>query len=137
MKASDMFPSKYLKASDLGEESPIVTISNVAVEELGADEKETKPVVYFNDQDKGLVCNKTNWSTLINLFGDDTDIWTGKKIKLMVAEVAFQGKMTLCIRISSIKVAQGGAKVAPAAKKAVKIENQTEAAVGEGEDIAF
>lgn len=107
MNANEMFPSKYLKASDLGDHTPVVKISRVGVETLGSDEeKENKPVIYFDGKDKGLVCNKTNWNTLIDLFGEETDDWIGSKIKLMTAEVAFKGKMSLAIRISSIKVAQ-------------------------------
>lgn len=107
MNANEMYPSKYLKSSDIGEHTPIVTISNVVVEKLGTeDEVENKPVIYFDAKDKGLVCNKTNWSTLIGLFGEETDQWINKRIKIMTAEVAFKGKMTLAIRISSIKVPQ-------------------------------
>jgi len=135
MRASDMFPSKYLKASDLGESTPVVTISKVVVESLGAeDEKEDKMVVYFQGKDKGLVCNKTNCNTISGLFGEETDDWIGKKIKILTAEVAFKGKMTLSIRVSSIKVAQGNS-----AAKASKIENQTEDATDgvETENIPF
>lgn len=114
MNANEMFPSKYLKASDLGEHTPIVTIESVSVESLGSEEeKENKPVIYFEGKEKGLVCNKTNWNTVMGLFGDETEDWIGKKIKLVTAEVAFKGKMTLSIRISSIKVpqtAKGGSK---------------------------
>lgn len=132
MKASDMFPSRYLKASDLGEATPIVTIASVGVESLGSEEeKENKPVLYFEGKDKGLVCNKTNWSTLTDLFGEETDDWKGKKIKLMTAEVAYKGKMTLCIRISLTRVPQATSKVN-------KIQNQTEPANDESsEEIPF
>ncbi len=105
MNANDMFPSKYIKASDLGDSKPVVKIARIAVEQLGNDEegKDSKPVVYFEGKEKGLVCNKTNWSTIVNLYGNETDNWIGKPIRLQTAEVAFKGKMTMAIRVSLIK----------------------------------
>jgi hypothetical protein len=101
MNANEMFPSKYIKASDLGEHKPTVIIQDVQIEELGSGEdKDRKPVIYFEGKEKGLVCNKTNWNTLIDLYGPDTDNWLKKPIKIYATEVAFQGKMTLAVRIS-------------------------------------
>lgn len=133
MNVNKMFPSKYLKASDLGDATPIVTIRNIKIESLGADEheKEDKVVIYFEGKEKGLVCNKTNCNTISGLFGDESDDWIGKKVKLVTCEVSFGGKMTLAIRVSSIKVAQGSSK-------ASKIENQTEdASDGVDQQIPF
>ena len=125
MNANEMFPSKYLKASDLGEHTPIVTIASVSVESLGSEEeKENKPVIYFEGKEKGLVCNKTNWNTVMGLFGDETEDWIGKKIKLVTAEVAFKGKMTLSIRISSIKVSQDYSKAAKPAKSEEPVDDE-------------
>lgn len=134
MNAHTMFPSKYLKAADLDGHEPIVTISEVSVESMGAseDQKENKPVIYFEGKEKGVVCNVTNWNTLIGLFGDETNLWIGKKIKLVTAEVAFKGKMTLSIRISSVKVPQGEASKL----KKVLTQNQTEEAT-DGDAIPF
>lgn len=113
-----MFPSKYLKASDLEDKTPIVTISRVVVESMGLeDEREDKVVIYFEGKEKGLVCNKTNCNTISGLFGEETEEWLGKKVKLVTAEVPFKGKMTLAVRVSSIKVAQGKASAKPAASE--------------------
>ena len=43
MKGSDVFPSKWLKADDLGENEPTVTISHVVMEEISSSEQ--KPVI--------------------------------------------------------------------------------------------
>jgi hypothetical protein len=45
------------------------------------------------------VLNKTNNSTIIGLYGSETDDWIGKKIALFSQEVDFQGKQTMAIRI--------------------------------------
>jgi len=100
-----MYPSKYLKASDLGTNQPIVRILAVKVESLGqGEEQEQKPVIYFEGKEKALVTNKTNWNTLIDLFGGETDDWIGKRIKILATEVAFKGKMGMAIRISPMKL---------------------------------
>lgn len=97
MKGTDVFPSKYLKAADLGTAEPIVTIRTVKVETLGED---SKPVLYFEGKEKGVVLNKTNWNALVEITGeDDSDRWPGKKVKLFVAKVEYQGKRVPSIRI--------------------------------------
>jgi hypothetical protein len=99
MKGNEVFPSKWLKAADLGTSEPVVTIKKVEMETLG---DETKPVLYFEGKDRGLVMNKTNWSTVVDITGqEDSDDWKGHKIKLYVAKVEFQGKRVPSIRIDS------------------------------------
>lgn len=103
-----MFPSEYLKAVDLGSHQPIVTIDSFKVETLGQGEnQEKKPVISFQGKEKTLVCNKTNWNTLIDLYGSETNDWIGKRIKLLALPVEFKGKMSMAIRISPEKPADG------------------------------
>jgi hypothetical protein len=100
MTRDDVFPSKYLKASDLPEDGtqPGV-IQKVEIEEIGP-RKDRKPVIHFEDLDKTFVCNKTNWNTISKVAGsDDTDDWIGKTIHLYRAEVEFQGEMVESIRV--------------------------------------
>ena len=137
MNANEMFPSKYLKAADIGESKPIVTIEKVIKEEVGqGDQKDVRPVIYFSGKEKGVVCNKTNWNTLINLFGYETDDWTGKKVRLMVQEVAFQGKMTPALRFSSMPVTQDGPVKAPSKPAKTQEEIEADMELAE-EDIPF
>lgn len=100
MNINDAFPSKYLKASDLPEEgSQTFTIEKIQIEEIGM-EKQKKPVIYFDEDDKGLVCNKTNARTIGQVLDSiDFDQWIGKKINLYRAEVDFQGEMVEAIRV--------------------------------------
>jgi len=106
------FPSKYLKASDLGENQPVVTIDRVEVEPIGRD-REMKPVVYFKGKEKGVVLNKTNARKIAELAGSsDTDDWNGVQVRLYATETEFGGETFECIRIK----AAGAAKPKPAPK---------------------
>jgi hypothetical protein len=100
MNINNAFPSKYLKSGDIeGDADLLLTIDHVAVESVGQDDPEDKPIVYFREVDKGLVLNKTNASTIASLYGPETDGWVGKRIALYATEVAYQGKMTLSLRV--------------------------------------
>lgn len=97
MKSNDVFPGKYLRADDLNGAEPIVTMRDVKIETLGDD---SKPVLYFVGKEKGLVMNKTNWAAITEITGsDDSDEWTGKKVKLVTRKVDFQGKRVPAIRV--------------------------------------
>lgn len=103
MKRSQVFPSKYLKADDLEDRDHIVTIKTVKLEELGqGDETETKPVLYFQEMDKGVVLNQTNWNTIESLYGPESDDWAGKRITLWANhDVSFGNKIVSAIRVRS------------------------------------
>lgn len=99
MNVNDFFPSKYLKATELDEDL-IVTMTAVRKEMIGqGDDQEEKPILYFNETDKGLVLNKTNARTITDLYGPETHKWAGKKVALFATEVDFGGKQTLAIRV--------------------------------------
>lgn len=99
MKMSKAFPSTYLKSSDL-DGDVVLTISSVEMEELGQGRnKEEKPVVYFEEHDKGCVLNKTNAAVLAGAYGDDTDDWIGERITLFEKEVEYAGDLVTGIRM--------------------------------------
>jgi hypothetical protein len=101
-KISEMQPSKYLKATDAEDGDLILTMSEVKEETLGmGSNAEKKWVLYFEEQPKGLVLNKTNMNTIAKLYGDDTDDWEGKKVTLFATEVQFQSEMVEALRIRS------------------------------------
>jgi len=101
MNINDAFPSNYLKASDLGDVQPIVTVERVEVEPVGRT-KEMKPVVYFAGKQKGMVLNKTNSKKIAEIAGsNDTDDWTGTAIRLFSTEVDFQGETVEAIRVKA------------------------------------
>jgi hypothetical protein len=109
MNINTAFPSKYLKADELDGDT-VFTIAGVSVENVGTAQKaESKPVISFEETDKGLVLNKTNANTISSLYGPDTDDWSGKRVTLFATEVDFQGKQTLAIRVRMKKPANGQA----------------------------
>ena len=108
MKVSAAFPSKWLKAEDVGDRTIPVTIADVRQEEVGDD---FKMVLYVEGQTKGLVLNKTNANFIKGLYGDDTDDWVGERVQLYTTIVNFQGKSTNSIRVREAKApAKGKAK---------------------------
>jgi len=100
LSINDLYPSKYIKSADIGETDMILTINRVEFEDFGFGEsKETKPVLYFDETDKGLVLNVTNANTIASLYGDKIDNWTGKRIALFPTEVSFQGRQVMGTRV--------------------------------------
>ncbi len=104
---NDLYPSKYLKASDLHDKTVVVTIARVVTEIVDTRKNEQKPIVYFTTAsgkpvDRGLVLNKTNANQIAFLFGPDTDEWIGKTIEMFPARVEFQGKMVEAIRVRPV-----------------------------------
>lgn len=115
MNIDTAFPSKYMKANDLPEETVVpFVIDEIKMEEIGR-EKQTKPVIYFKNQEKGFVCNKTNANTIAKAVGSrDTDEWIGKTIRLYSTEVQFGDEMVESIRVK-LKTVNGA--VVPSSKK--------------------
>lgn len=97
---SSLFPSRFLRSCDLPEDgqSAAYTIKKVDVQEIG-DDRERKPCVHFVE-DCTMVLNKTNANILAELLGKDYTRWTNRTINLKRDRVAFQGKMTDCIRVA-------------------------------------
>ena len=106
MKASDMFPSKYLKASDADTDLTL-TIARIVKEIMKNrdNQDEEKYVLYFKDVEKGMVLNKTNKNTLVDLYGEETDDWIDKKIILISVDVDAFGETQAALRISHKKPA--------------------------------
>ncbi len=96
------FPSKYLKAADLDGKPKLVTIDRWVTEEVGRD-KESKAVIYFREEEHGLVCNKTNAGRIANLYGRDIDGWIGKEVVIYPDQTDFAGKTVDCIRVRGKK----------------------------------
>lgn len=124
-----LFPSKYLKASDLQGRDVTLTICperGVKIEKVqrqgGA--KEPKPVMYFleakasaakkGEEEKSLILNKTNAKVIAAIYGNDTDLWKGQRITLYSAKTTFGAERVDCLRVrdtipaaKEVKDAQG------------------------------
>jgi hypothetical protein len=117
--ASAYDQSKYLKAADLNGDKKF-KIKTVTEEMIGmGQDKEKKLVVWFTNDSRGLVCNKTNIRTLIGAYGDDTAGWVGKIIIAFSTMVDMRGKMLpgLRVRIPPPKQAAGNGQAAAAKAK--------------------
>ena len=101
-KRDEVFPSKYLTASDLNGKPVTVTIESATLETLTTLEgkAQTKTIVGFRGARKTLPLNATNWDAVAAATGkDDTDGWPGHSIELYPTTTTMQGKSVPCIRI--------------------------------------
>lgn len=103
MRIGAAFPSTYLKAADLQGRQVTVTMSRVEIEDISGGDR--KPVLYFQNKEKGLVLNKTNSNIISAVFGDETDDWVGQSVQLYEAMVDFQGKQVPAIRLKVVRPA--------------------------------
>ncbi len=114
MDINKAFSGDWIKATDFGQgETRTLTIKHVSMEKVGEDEK---PVVAFLEMTQGLVLNKSNATSIANLYGPDTTAWAGKQITLFQTWVDFAGKQVQAIRV---RAPQAGA-APPAAAAAPK-----------------
>jgi hypothetical protein len=97
--ASDYDKSRFLKADDLeGERKFRIKAATEEAVGTGAN-KEKKLVVWFTNDDRGLVLNKTNNRVLRGAFGDNTAGWAGKIIVAFSTMVEMGGKMVQGLRV--------------------------------------
>ena len=115
--ASAYDQSRFFKAADLTQESKL-RIKDVTEEWIGTGaDKEKKLVVWFTNDERGLVLNRVNNRTIRGAFGDPIEGWKGKIIILFPTMAEFRGKMgpALRVRIPPPKGnGQGQAAAAPA-----------------------
>jgi hypothetical protein len=95
--ASSYDQSRFLKAADLEREKKF-RIKSVTEEEVG-EKKEKKLVVWFTNDQRGLVLNKTNNRTIRGAFGDPIEGWIGKIIIIFPTMVDMRGKLTPALRV--------------------------------------
>lgn len=101
------FPSKYLKGADLNGKTVRVTIDRVEIEEVGDGDR--KPVLYFQNKDKGLALNRINADTISSTLGPETDDWSGRTIELYFDPNVYYGPKKvggLRVRVPKQSVAQ-------------------------------
>ncbi len=105
--ASSYDQSRFLKATDLEAEKKF-RIKSVTEEVIG-ESREKKLVVWFTNDEHGLVLNKTNNRTLRGAFGDNCEGWRGKVVAVFPTMTDMRGKMVpaLRVRIPPPKAATG------------------------------
>jgi hypothetical protein len=113
--ASDFDQSRFLKAGDFEGEKKF-RIKEVTEETMGTgSNKEKKLVVWFTNDKRGLVLNKTNNRTLRGKFGDDTAGWAKQIVVVFAMMVEMGGKMVpgLPVRIPPPKQSGTAATAKP------------------------
>jgi hypothetical protein len=114
--ASAYDQSRFFKAADLAAEKKL-RIKTVTEEMIGMDkDKERKLVVWFTNDERGLVLNRINNRTIRGAYGDAVEGWVGKIIVVFPTMAEFRGKMgpALRVRPSGDGVAAKSAKKMPA-----------------------
>lgn len=106
MKTSAMIQSKYLKKEDFATPE-VLTIRGIQIEEVDKS-GETKWILYFAEKPKGLVMNVTKIRQLEAGFGDETDNWMGKKVKVSHDPTVMMGPQV----VGGIKLTLPGGAVA-------------------------
>lgn len=104
--------SDYLKQSDVGEDGVICTVKGFKQEELETDEgKEMKVILYFVEDIKPMVLNKTNAQLLAIATGAKVAGDAKGKQIIVYADptVSFGGKVTGGLRIRKHSTAQAAA----------------------------
>jgi hypothetical protein len=118
--ASEYDKSKYLKSDDLEREKKF-RIKTVTEEEVGAErDKEKKLVVWFTNDERGLVLNRINNRTIRGAYGDDTANWSGKIVAVFPTMAEFRGKMGPALRVRIPPPKQSAAAAAPPQQPAPK-----------------
>ena len=102
-KVSEMFPSKWLSASEIASNVYRVTISAYGIEEF---DNGNKMSLNFQGAQKGIILNHTNRNTMVWLYGDDADVWIGKEVEIFTEPVTYKGKVSLGIKVRGVAAPQ-------------------------------
>lgn len=80
----ELYPGRFLKAGQLGDKRPTLTIREVIVERLQDDkgQEKVKGVIIFVEVPYQLALNKTNGLCLREMFGRELVKWHGRKVTL-------------------------------------------------------
>jgi hypothetical protein len=105
-RTGEMFPSRFLKETDLDEIGKVYTIQRIVLEEVGrGQQKEDKYVIYFKETEKCMTLNKTNSKRFEKMFkSDNTDDWLNKQcVVFWDPDIEFGGDIIGGIRVRSVK----------------------------------
>jgi hypothetical protein len=97
--ASEFDKSRFLNSTNLSSERKF-KIKAVTAETVGTgDDKERRPVLWFTNDERGFILNKTNLRTLSGAFGDDMEAWVNKIIVVFPTMTDLRGKMVPALRV--------------------------------------
>lgn len=99
MKVSQMIQSKFLRKEDIEDDTP-ATIKKLSLEDMPGDSGDQRWVLFFKEQNKGMVLNTTTIRMLEKAFGDESDDWVGKRVTIYVdPNVSFKGQVVGGLRL--------------------------------------
>jgi hypothetical protein len=102
MKRHEIFPEKYLKCPHLKGKPATLTITAAPYETLkNSKGEEQKIVLSFAETKKTIPLNMTNFNSVADICGEETDDWPGQKIEVYPAKTQMDGKVVDCIRVRS------------------------------------
>lgn len=105
MKVNQMFPSKFLKATDIPKTGLAATIKAVTpgtmTDRKTGEVKRIYALTFAEPDIKPLTLNKTNAQTIAGWYGDDSDDWAGKPITIERVRGDAFGKTVWLIRVKS------------------------------------
>lgn len=91
----------WLSAQDFTADGKTLVISKVESVEVEPDK--TKKVVFFKDEEKGLVLNEVNTRIIESNTGEsDTNNWAGYPVTLYATSILWRDTDTPCIRIKQL-----------------------------------
>jgi hypothetical protein len=96
-----MFPSNYLRCSDLMGKDVKVTIEKVSAEPLvlRGGKQQQKATIRFVGKKKALVLCRTSADVIAEAYGKQVEAWVGKEITLYGTTTKLKGKTVDCIRV--------------------------------------
>lgn len=113
MEIDDLYPSKYLRGSDLQGHAVTVRIERVALERFYDQQSRTeieKLVVYLVDKKKALIAGKALAYEIAEICkSKNTDTWPGKEIVLFTERKLVYGREMDVLRARA-KVAENSAE---------------------------
>ena len=103
MKVSECFTGNYIDALCVTGKDATLTIKSVTApntEKSANGQLIDKPIVRFEETDKGFILNKTNARTIGLAHGNEMDEWAGKTITLFATTTdSFGEKNVPCVRV--------------------------------------
>ena len=102
LNGKEIFESDWLGSIDLGGKDLTVKIALVEKAEVfnpKTNAKSMKLAFRFDGQAKGMICNRTNATTISKLYGTEASAWTGKQITLYPTTCKVGRETTTCLRV--------------------------------------
>jgi hypothetical protein len=102
LNGREIFESDWLGSIDLAGKDltlKIVLVEKAEVFNPGTNKKSFKLAFRFENQVKGMICNRTNATTIAKMYGNEASVWAGKQITLYPTTCRVARETQSCIRV--------------------------------------